>query len=227
MTVDNPNRRTLRARLRPLVGPALDLGAPVAAYYLLLAAGVGSVTALVVSAVLPLLTVAYQVARHRRLPKASLFALVMVVVGVVAALWTGSVRLVFAKEALFTAAVGLWFLASVRSRRPAALVLSEPLLRWVTSPDVSWPVLWRDEPRFRRIWRTTTLMQGVGLILDALVRAYIAYALPEAAVPAATTALYPVFIVLLLAVTNVYQHRAGLFVMLRPWEARIRRRATS
>jgi hypothetical protein len=48
--------------LRPLVGPVFDPGAPVLAYDLLDAARTGTVTALVVAAALPALTVAYTLA---------------------------------------------------------------------------------------------------------------------------------------------------------------------
>lgn len=203
------------SRLRPLLGPAFDFGAPVVAYYLLRAAGVGTVVALVAAAALPALSVAVVAVRHRRFDRAGGFSLAMVVVGVLAALITGSVRLVFAKEALFTLAAGTWFLVSARTRSPASLALSRPLLRYVTSPGVSWDELWDKEPRFRRIWRVSSVVMGVGLVTDALVRAWIAYALPVEAVPAVTTAQYVVFTALMLAITNVYQGRAGLFRLLR------------
>jgi hypothetical protein len=202
-------------RLRPLAGPALDLGAPVAAYYLLKLAGVATVTALVVAAVLPVLSVAYAGLRHRRFDRAAGFTLAMVTAGVLAALVTGSVRLVFAKDALFTAAAGVWFVVSARTGSPAALGLSRPVLRFVTAPSVSWEELWDKEPAFRRIWRVSSAIQGGFLLADAVVRAFIAYALPVEVVPAVTAAQYPVFLTLALAVVNVHQIRAGLFVMLR------------
>jgi hypothetical protein len=202
-------------RLRPLIGPAFDLGVPVVAYYLLKLAGAGTVTALVVAAALPLLSVAYTGVRHRRFDRAAGFTLAMVITGILAALVTGSVRLVFAKAALFTAAAGIWFLVSARTDSPAALALSRPVLRFVTAPGVSWDELWNKDPRFRRIWRVSSVIQGVFLLADAVVRAFIAYSLPVEAVPAVTAAQYPVFLALALIVVNMHQVRAGLFLMLR------------
>lgn len=200
---------------RRLLGPAFDFGAPMVVYYALIWSGVATVTALIVAAAIPALSVAYVGVRHRRFDKAAGFSLAMVVVGVLAALVTGSVRLVFAKAALFTFAAGVWFLVTARTRAPISLVLSRPLLKPVTARGVSWDELWDKEPRFRRIWRVCTVIMGSALVLDAFVRAWIAYALPVDAVPAVTTAQYIVFTVLMLAITNVYQARAGLFPMLR------------
>lgn len=205
-------RRLLDKRL---LGPVFDFGAPMVAYYALIWSGVATVTALVVAAAIPALSVAYVGVRHRRFDKAAGFSLAMVVVGVLAALITGDVRLVFAKAALFTFAAGVWFLLTARTRAPISLVLSRPLLKPVTAPGVSWDELWDREPRFRRIWRVCTVVMGSALVLDAFLRVWIAFALPVDAVPAVTTAQYVVFTVLMLVITNVYQARAGLFPMLR------------
>jgi hypothetical protein len=201
--------------VKRFLGPAFDFGAPMVAYYALLWSGVGTVTALVVAAAIPALSVAYVGVRHRRFDKAAGFTLAMVVVGILAAVITGSVRLVFAKAALFTFAAGVWFLVTARTRAPISLVLSRPLLKPVTAPGVSWDELWDKEPRFRRIWRVCTVIMGGALVLDAFVRAWIAYAMPVEAVPALTTAQYVVFTVLMLVITNIYQARAGLFPLLR------------
>jgi len=195
--------------------PLFDVGTPVAAYYALRAAGAGTALALLVAAVLPAFGVAYRWLRHHRLDRLALFTLVMVVLGAGAALLTGDVRLVFAKDALFTAAAGAWFLATARGDHPAAMTLSRPLLRPATARGVSWDALWAGSPRFRRLWRVSTVIQGGGLLLDAVARVAIAYLAPVAAVPALTTAQYAVYLPLLLLVTNVHQARAGLFRLLR------------
>jgi hypothetical protein len=202
-----------------MTGPVwsiFDVGAPVVAYYALHAAGVSTVNALLAAALLPAASVGYRWLRHHRLDRLALFTLVMAAAGAATALLTGSVRLVFAKDALFTAVTGVWFLATARGDHPASMMFSRPVLsRTATGPGVSWDDLWAHEPRFQRIWRVCTAIQGVGLLLDAVVRVVIAFTVPVDAVPALTTAQYAVYLPLLLVVTNVYQARAGLFRMLR------------
>jgi hypothetical protein len=198
-----------------MIWALFDAGAPVLAYYGLHAAGVSTPLALLAAAVLPAFSVGYRWSRHRRFDRLALFTLLMVVVGAATALITGSVRLVFAKDAVFTAATGVWFLVTVRGTHPAAMMLSKPFLRAATGPGVSWDELWEREPRFRHIWRVCTAIQGCGLLLDAVARAVIAATAPVAAVPALTTAQYAIYLPLLLVVTNAYQFRAGLFRLLR------------
>ena len=201
--------------MKALWWPLFDVGAPVAAYYLLTGLGAGVPLALLVSAVLPAFSVAYRWLRHRRFDRLALFTLVMVALGAGAALLTGDVRLVFARDAVFTAAAGVWFLATVRGDHPASLMFSRAVLQPATGRGVSWDDLWARSARFRHIWRVCTAIQGVGLLLDAAARLVVAYTVPVDVVPAATTALYAVYLPLLLVVTNVYQFRAGLFRLLR------------
>ena len=69
-------------------------------------------------------------------------------------------------------------------------------------------------PRFRRIWRTCTVIWGTAILADAVARVLMAAALPVSVVPALGGALWPVTFVLLQVVTNVYFARAGLWRIL-------------
>jgi hypothetical protein len=73
-----------------------------------------------------------------------------------------------------------------------------------------WDALWDAEPRFRRIWRVSTVIWGLALLADAVIRVVMAYTLPVDVVPGLGGALYPVTFVLIQIVTNVYYQVAGL-----------------
>ena len=128
---------------------------------------------------------------------------------------TSSPRFLLAKDGLLTAIWGLWFLASTRSRRPAAFVMARPFMEGRrTFSAGSWEDLWNTDPAFRHIWRVATVMWGVGLMVDAVLRMIMSYTLPIPVVPGLGGALWPVTFVLLQIVSNVYYHRAGLYRIL-------------
>ena len=73
--------------------------------------------------------------------------------------------------------------------------------------SANWDTLWETTPRFRHIWRSSTVMWGVATLVDAALRVVIAYTLPVASVPAAQTGLIIVTMLLMQVVTNVYYLR--------------------
>src|SRR6201996_5150491 len=180
---------SLRRQLALLV---LDIGAPIGLYYGLRAAGMSNLVALGAGAIVPAVGVIVQLVTRRSL------------------------------AGCLTAMGGLWFLSTLRARwarRPAAFALARPLMEGRRAfGSASWDQLWADEPGFRRIWRVSTIVWGVGLLADAGLRVLMSYTLPIAVVPALAGALWPATFILIQLVTNVYYHRAGLYRLLgAPW----------
>jgi hypothetical protein len=137
-------------------------------------------------------------------------------------LLTDNPRFLLAREGFITALWGLWFLATLRAQRPAAFRLARPLMEGRRSfGRASWDELWATTPAFGRIWRVSTVMWGVGLLVDAVLRVLMSYTLPVSVVPGLGGALWPVTFIVLQVTTNVYYHRAGLYRMLgAPWISR-------
>jgi hypothetical protein len=212
-----------------LAGMAFDIGAPIAVYYVLHGLGVGNLAALGAGAALPALSAGYTLTVKRRANSVALFVLITIVASILVSVIVRDPRFLLAKDGLITGLWGLWFLASVRARRPAAFTFARPLLegrRMFTVRD--WDALWQAEPAFRRVWRISTVMWGVGLLADAVARVIMSYTLPVAVVPGLGGALWPVTFVVLQVVTNVYYHFAGLYRLLGArWLARPRPTATS
>lgn len=61
----------------------------------------------------------------------------------------------------------------------------------------------------------TTLIWGVALLIDAVIRVVMAYTLPINLVPGLGGALWPVTFVVLQVITNVYFVRSGFWMILR------------
>jgi len=203
---------SLRRTLALLV---LDIGAPIGIYYGLTGAGVSTLVALGAGALVPAVGVIVQLITRRRLDGVGGVVVVSVLATIALSLLTDNPRFLLAREGFITALWGLWFLATLRARRPAAFRLARPLMEGRRSfGQASWDELWATEPAFGRIWRVSTVMWGAGLLVDAVLRVLMSYTLPVAVVPGLGGALWPVTFIVLQVVTNVYYHRAGLYRML-------------
>lgn len=193
---------------------AVNLVIPVAVYYGLRAAGVSVYLALLADALVPAAFTAYQFVRGRTLDGLGLFMTGMLGIGLAVALIGGEERFLLAKEGLVTGAAGLWFLATLRAGRPMAYVFTRPLVerRLPHGPRrESWELYWERLPRFRAIWRVSTAIWGVALLLDAAARVLIAYVLPVDLVRVTGAGLYVAVTLLTMVITNVYYFATGLF----------------
>jgi hypothetical protein len=200
---------------RPAAFLTLGVLAPTALYYGLRAVGVTEFVALLAGAVLPVLGLLAGLVRRRRPDTMAWLWGALVLLALAVSLVGGDPRFLLARDALVTVVVGAWFAVSAATARPLALVLSRPVLDLVhRHPPGRWEGLWRDEPRFRTIWRRASLAFGAGCLADAAARVGMAYTLPVDLVPALSTALYLVTSVVLLVAVNVYYARSGLWSML-------------
>ena len=192
-----------------------DVVAPIVLYYGLRAAGVGIYLALLAGAVAPGVSTVGRLVRLRTVDRLAVFVMTTMLLGVGVALIAGSPRFLLAKEGWVTAAGGAWFLLTARGRRPLAFLFARPLLegrRAFTSEP--WDSLWERLPRFRRVWRISSVIWGIGLLADAGIRVAIAYILPIDVVPGAAGALYPVTFLALQVIDQINYRRSGLWQML-------------
>ncbi|MEO3867194.1 VC0807 family protein [Nonomuraea sp. B12E4] len=202
----------MSARLRGLLTLLVDIGIPIAIYYLLRAVGVEFHTALLVCSVVPGISVVSDLVRRRRPDRLGMYMTTMMLASAVVSLLIHDTRFLLAKDGWFMGVAGLWFLAGARGDRPLAFVFTRFLLEGRVGPNrESWDVLWERLPAFRRIWRVVTVMYGIGELVDAAVRVVIAYTLPVDAVPGINAAQYVVWLVLMQVAINIYLVPTGLF----------------
>lgn len=221
-----PLLRGLAGGLRPLLlRVLLGVLGPLLLYYLLRLLGTAPAPALVLSNTPAALWTAYGLLTGRAIDKIAIAGLVTTVLGAALTLAAADPRLVFGRSALITGGVGIWFLSTARGPRPAALRFTRPLLERIFH-RADWDALWATDPAFRRLWRVTTVLIGTVQLLDATLRATLAWTVPLDVLPAATTATNLTVGPVLLALVNAYHVRAGLYRMLgvgRPVRPRRRR----
>ncbi len=206
---------------RQLLRLVVDLGVPVVVFYVLRAAGVDVLPALVASAFVPIVSVGLQLARRRELDGLGVAVAATALATAGLSLWSGSPRVALARDGWLTLAWGLAFLASLGGRRPLTFTFARPLLEgrrvWVGRRGLvaprpePWDLLYETEPRFRRAWRATTVVWAAAFVLDALARFAIATWAPLDAAPAIAAALWPVTLVVLQVVTNVQLAVSGFW----------------
>jgi hypothetical protein len=203
MSQGNRGKGTLRI--------VIDFGLPTAIYYVLRAAGMGIYGALLIGALVSASIGAVTFLRQRRLSGIAAYTMAMMLGSVGVAFIAGSTRFLLAREALLTGVTGIWFIASIWARRPLAYQFSRPLLEGRLRWPKGWDSLWERSPRFRRMWRISSLLWGIGTLLDAALRVLMAYTLKPDAVPALGTMLYVVTSVVLIGATNVLYVRNGIY----------------
>lgn len=209
-----PERRASKPHLA-LARLVFDIAAPIVVYYVLRREGASYELALLAGAMLPAVGSLVTLISQRRADPVATLMVVSMLSALVGSLIAGSPRFLLARDGLITGLWGAWFVASARGPRPAALLFARSLMEnmsWFAAR--SWDVLWATEPQFRRIWRASTVMWGVGLLLDAAIRVAISYTVAIDRVPALAGALYPATFVVVQIITNVYYMRAGLYPLL-------------
>jgi hypothetical protein len=192
-----------------------DIGAPIALYYVLHAAGLSNLLALTISAVVPVVSVITKFVLKRRIDTVAIVVLATIAVSVCLAVTLHSPRLVLARDGFITGLWGVWFIATLWTRRPAAFTFAQPLMEGRRLlGNRPWDGLWETSADFRRIWQVSTVIWAVALLADAVVRVVMSFTLPVDVVPGLGGALWPVTFLVIQVVTNIYYNRAGLYRIL-------------
>jgi len=190
---------------------AVDFGLPLAIFYGLRAEGVETYEALVAGAVVSAAVAAAPLVRNRHLDGMAAYMAIMMLGSVGISLLAGSTQFLLAREAVMTGVTGVWFIASVWARRPLVYLFSKPLLEGRLRWPSSWDQLWERSPRFRHMWRVSSVLWGIGSLADAALRVVMAYTLPADVVPALGTALYAGTSAVLIVITTVYYIASGVY----------------
>jgi hypothetical protein len=165
-TAPTRNRSRMWSAAKILV---FDIAGPLVAYQMLRSAGLSSVSALVLSGVLPGIAVLGGLIRHRRLDAIGALVLAGIAVGTVLGLLSGNARLVLLEGSVPTAVFGLLCLASLRSRRPLIFRFAHEFMGADTPRGRDFDGLWQY-PGFRHAFWLFTVVWGVAYLAEAAAR---------------------------------------------------------
>ena len=165
--MDQPRDRSRFQSAAKIV--VFDIAGPLVAYSLLRSAGVSTVSALILSGILPGVAVVAGLIRHRRLDAVGVLVLAGIAVGSVLGLVSGNARLVLVEGSVPTAVFGLLCLGSLWSARPLIYRFALEFVGEDTPRGREFESLWRY-PGFRHVFRLFTVVWGVVYLAEAAAR---------------------------------------------------------
>ncbi|MEV6669640.1 VC0807 family protein [Streptomyces sp. NPDC051162] len=167
-----------RALLVPL---AVDIGLPLALYYVMRAQGAAQWQALLISGVFPAAHALGTAVVRRRLEFFDLFVVGLLALSAATSLISGNPRVLLLKDAALPALLGIWILATLFTARPFAFRLGERLRTGAAVEDAE--RAWHVMPEYRAALRGLTAFWGCVQLLDAALSTVLALTLPVDVVP--------------------------------------------
>jgi hypothetical protein len=174
-----PPARPANARaagLAMLTGLAVDVGLPVATYYVLHGFGASDWVALLAASGVAAVRVGWGAVRERTLNQFATVMLLVYGLGLLLALVTGDPKALLLQSSLVTGGVAAVFLVTAaRGRRPLTLAAMQSFAPARAAAIAEW---YRTDPDARRGFRLTSFVWGGGLLAEAIVRVPLVYLLP-------------------------------------------------
>jgi hypothetical protein len=212
MRVSHPSARKLRAGL--VVELGVNLVLPWLAYRLALPHW-GTLGALYASAVPPIAWSLVEFLRTRRVDALSVLVLLGIAMSIVLMALGGSPRLLLMRESMASGAIGVVFLLSLAMPRPLTFYLARATVaRESEGGAARFEALWDERPVLRRSIRLMTLVWGLGLTGENLLRGWLAWH-------------WPIERFLVISPFIGYGIYGGLTVWTLMYRKRLKRRATA
>jgi len=166
-----------RANLAPLI---VDVAVPIGAYYLLKEGlGMSTLMALGLSSVVPAVRTGWSVVKERTVNGLAALILVVNVVGLLLSFVAGDPRLMLAKDSGVSSVIGIGILVSVALGRPMMTAGMKPwLVKGIAEREAAWVRLQDGSADFRRAERRFSVVWGVVLLAECVLRVVGAYTLP-------------------------------------------------
>ncbi|MFD3622100.1 VC0807 family protein [Streptomyces sp. NPDC058676] len=168
---------TKKNAFAPLV---VDVAVPVGSYYLLKNGfGMSTLGALGWSCAVPAVRTGWSAVRERAVNGLAALILSVNVVGLLLGLVAGDPRLMLVKDSGVSSAVGIGVLVSVLLGKPAMTAAMKPwLVKGDAGREAAWARLQGGSTAFRRFERVFSVVWGVVLLAECVVRIVGAYTLP-------------------------------------------------
>jgi hypothetical protein len=174
------NTKAGNSKARNLAPLLIDVAVPVGAYYLLKDGfGMSTLVALGLSSVVPAVRTGWGVLRERKVNALAALILFVNVVGLLLSFVAGDPRLMLAKDSGVSSAIGIGILLSVALGKPMMTAAVKPMLvKGDAGREAAWERLQAGSVAFRRAERTFSVVWGVVLLAECVVRVVGAYTLP-------------------------------------------------
>ncbi|MEU6371328.1 VC0807 family protein [Streptomyces sp. NPDC046931] len=172
-----PRLHSKKNAFAPLI---MDVAVPIGSYYLFKdGLGTSTLTALGLSSVLPAVRTVWSAVRERTVNAFATLILFVNLVGLLLSFVAGDPRLMLAKDSGVSSAIGIGILVSVALGKPMMTAGMRP---WIVKGDAqreaAWERLLVGSPAFRRAERVFSVVWGVVLLGECVVRVVGAYTLP-------------------------------------------------
>ncbi|NLU76695.1 hypothetical protein HCC61_29425 [Streptomyces sp. HNM0575] len=188
-----------------ILGLLLDVGVPITSYYVLSKGfGLSVMASLAWSSVVPALRTSWSVFVRRSTNRFALAVLIVTLVGLVLSLWTGDARLMLAKDSGATGALSIVVLFSALRGTPLMSAALRPwLVRGVPARSSAWQHLSSSSGPFRAAERRYSLVWGLALLTECVLRVIGAYTMPVDFMVWFSTVILAVCVVAAVAVSGV------------------------
>jgi hypothetical protein len=199
-TTDGPPK--MRTMLMSLVW---DVGLALIAYYGLRALGASPFVSLLAGTIVSGLRVVWVAVKARHLDVFAGFLMAVFAVGLVLSFITGSPQFLLLKDSFGTGVAGLLFVISCFVGRPLSFYAAKRMQR---DGGERFDGLWDTTPGFRRMFRLMSMVWGLGLLFEALIRVPLVFLLPIDVMAGLSTIMFLAAMVLLTVWTLAYVRRS-------------------
>jgi hypothetical protein len=139
----------------------------------------GSLGALYASAAPPIIWSFFEFARTRRVDALSVLVVLGIALSIGAMALGGSPRLLLVRESLISGAIGAAFIVSLLFPRPLIFYLARATVgRESEGGGERFEAAWNERPTLRRSIRLMTFIWGLGLVVENLIRCWMAWTWP-------------------------------------------------
>lgn len=154
-----------------MLPPLLDVIVPTVGYYVLHALGLGDFWALTLAGAVTAVWAIAATIRRRRFDGVALLVVIELILSAILIFATRDARIVLLKPSFFTAAAGIYLLATCVIRRPLTVETSRP---FATGGDPAHEqaaeAAWADSPAYRRLHQQLTAFWGLIWICESVIR---------------------------------------------------------
>jgi hypothetical protein len=164
---------------RILLGYAVDIFGPLAAWWVTRRLGVSMLWASSLGLAIALVSTAINTFRRRKLDAVGGLVLLELVASIALLSWLHSPQMILIRPSFYSAIAALYLMGNAFTARPLSLEGSRPM---ATKGDpvrtIAWERAWQQLPQFRLAHRLLTFGTGMALLTDAVLRVFVVYRSP-------------------------------------------------